>query len=254
MPAKVLSPGPNGAFLVVSAPVKGQALLSAFRLHAGHVTWAFSSTNERPITVSSLTTAGARLTATTPDASHQGSVPYEFRSVYRWSGSAYVAGSVTHRPALAPSAYPVPNGLVHLVSGDIVLMKLETAWTPAEQEMGLMYRTSLDPDSGMVFIWPDLVDESFWMENTFIPLTVAFLGPDGTILDMQDMAPRTTDGHAPDVSHCASQTPGRCYQFAIEMNKDFFTANGIKVGDKVTLALPCSSFQGFQSAYVKCYS
>jgi uncharacterized membrane protein (UPF0127 family) len=65
------------------------------------------------------------------------------------------------------------------------------------------------------------------MENTLIPLTVAFLAPDGTIQEMQDMAPQTTDLH----------TPSQPYQYAIEVNQGYFARYGIRAGDRVKLTL-----------------
>jgi uncharacterized membrane protein (UPF0127 family) len=162
-----------------------------------------------------------------PDADHRGSVPYRLIDRYGICGAGYCRTSETWRPDLARARYPVPNAVIRNRYGDVLLLKLEISDTEQEREQGLMFRTSLDPDSGMVFVWPSNVQESFWMENTFMPLTVAFLAPDGTILDLQDMAPQTEDLHAPPVP----------YRYAIEVNQGYFAANGVTVGDKVTLTL-----------------
>lgn len=254
-PRTLESPGPAGTFILLTGAAGSAYALSAYRLHSGHVAWALLTGKSRPITVAKLTVASKSLTVINPDTAHQGSVPYQFRTVLTWAGTGYAAGPTVHEPAIAPASYPVPNGVVDTRSGDTVLMKLETAWTLQEQEQGLMYRTSLDPDSGMVFVWPSLVAYTFTMLNTPIPLTVAFLGPDGTILDTVDMAANdSTHPYFPNVSRCVNGDAALCYQYAIEMNKGFFAANGIRLGDKVVLSLPCSSFPGFHSAYVKCYS
>ena len=105
--------------------------------------------------------------------------------------------------------------------------RLEVADTEQARDTGLMNRMSLDPDSGMIFVWNAPVLESFWMENTYIPLTVAFVAPDGTIEEMQDMKPLSTDLH----------TPSRPYQYAIEVNQGFFARYGIQAGDRVALQL-----------------
>jgi uncharacterized membrane protein (UPF0127 family) len=250
-----MSPGPTGVFLVRTMGGSDPGSVSAYRLHAGNVTWALAIGKGRPLPASSLTATEIAVTVKSPDTSHTGSVPYRYRTTLKWNGSSYALQATVHEPALVPSAYPRPNGVVHLKDGDTVLMKLETAWTVQQQEYGLMNRKSLDADSGMVFVWPDLVGYTFTMASTLIPLTVAFLAPNGTILFTQDMkALDTSTPYGPDPSHCATQIPGQCYQFAIEMNKGFFANSGVRVGDKVALSLPCSSFQGFHSASVKCYS
>jgi uncharacterized membrane protein (UPF0127 family) len=90
-----------------------------------------------------------------------------------------------------------------------------------------MYRVKLDPDSGMVFVFPQPTREAFWMENTYIPLTVAFLDAKGRILETQDMEPQTTILHV----------PSQDYVYAVEVNKAYFSTNGIKVGDTLNLHL-----------------
>lgn len=254
-PRRLLSPEPTGAVVVYAAAEGKPGAVSAFRLHAGHVSWALPPGKGRPLPASSLKVNGRTATVASPDAAHIGSVAYQYLTTLKWNRSRYVVTATVHEPVMSPAKYPRPNGVVHLKDGDTVLMKLETAWTLAQQEHGLMDRPSLDPDSGMVFIWPGLVGLTFTMSNTLIPLTIAFLAPDGTILFTQDMTPLdSATPYGPDISHCATRVPGQCYQFAIEMNKGFYTRSGIQVGDKVTLTLPCTSFQGFHSVSVKCYS
>lgn len=164
------------------------------------------------------------------DTHHQGSLRYALVSHFALAGRMYARQAVTRQPDYPRSQYPVPNGVIHTGSGDTILLRLEVADTDAKRETGLMNVHQLDPDSGMVFVWSQPVLESFWMENTFIPLTVAFLAPNGTIQEMQDMQPLTTDLH----------TPAAAYQYAIEVNQGFFAAQGIKVGDRVVLNLSAS--------------
>lgn len=254
-PRRLAAPGPTGVFLVVAGQQPATRTLSAYRLHMGQVSWALDVGKGNPIAARSVHIRKTEITIVNPDTAHMGSVKYKLTTQFSWSSPLYHSEPPVRSPDYAPQDYPVPNGVVVTSAGDTVLMKLETAWTLAQQEHGLMDRSSLDPDSGMVFVWPELVDYSFYMANTLIPLSIAFLAPDGTILDVQDMAALdATTLHSPDSTRCATQVPGQCYQYAIEMNKGFFAQNGIQIGDKVRLSLPCSTFGGFHSASVKCYS
>ncbi|HLJ65927.1 MAG TPA: DUF192 domain-containing protein [Chloroflexota bacterium] len=165
------------------------------------------------------------------DRSHTGSVPYRFVSYFVWRGEAYHTARTVHEPDLNPRDYPKPNATFRTAGGDIVLLRLEVAASPAARAQGLMDRASLDRDSGMVFIWPQPVLESFWMENTKIPLSIAFLGPNGRIHEIQDMQPETTDLHA----------PATTFQYAIEVNIGYFAANGIGVDSVASLNIPAGS-------------
>ncbi len=89
-----------------------------------------------------------------------------------------------------------------------------------------MDRTSLSPDDGMIFIWGHDVREGFWMKDTLIPLSVAFVAADGMIVNIQDMAPLTLDDHRPPVP----------YRYAVEANQGFFPRHSIQAGNKVSLA------------------
>ena len=72
---------------------------------------------------------------------------------------------------------------------------LQVADEPHEREAGLMYRTSLAPDEGMIFIFPDVRYLSFWMKNTYIPLDIVFVSADGRVLNIEQMAARDLRGH-----------------------------------------------------------
>lgn len=160
-------------------------------------------------------------------ATHVGVVVYVTVSEYRWQSSDFVVTHENRKPLLSKSQYPRPNAVVKTKTGDTILLRLEVAATEAQRQSGLMNRTSLDPDSGMIFVWDQPVLESFWMENTLIPLSIAFLGSDGTVHEIQEMAPLSLDLH----------TPAGPYQYAIEANTGFFKAAGIQVGDRMQLDL-----------------
>lgn len=161
------------------------------------------------------------------DHAHQGSVAYAFISTYRLRGRSYVRVGRVLAPDYRAGKRPRPSATVVTPAGDTILLRLTVASTEPQRETGLMYVRRLDPDSGMIFVWPTLTLESFWMENTYIPLTVAFLSPDGTIQQLLDMQPLTAILH----------TPALPYQYAIEVNQGFFAAHGIRTGDRLTLDL-----------------
>ena len=99
----------------------------------------------------------------------------------------------------------------------------EVASTPQDRATGLMNRFSLQPDHGMLFVFERPEPLSFWMKNTFIPLSIAFLDADGRILNIDDMAPQTETSHW-------SKGPGL---YALEMRKGWFAERGVKAGDRV---------------------
>ena len=109
-------------------------------------------------------------------------------------------------------------------AGNTVLT-VEVADTSAGRGRGLMGRTSLDAESGMIFVWQSPVREGFWMKDTLIPLSIAFISADGTIIDIQDMEPETVTSHI----------PPQPYILAIEVNQGYFERHGIGIGDKAEL-------------------
>ena len=110
-----------------------------------------------------------------------------------------------------------------LAASGPVGLKVEEASTPDERRTGLMGRQQLAPDAGMLFLWNRDSSESFWMKNTLIPLDVAFISADGTILDIQSMEPRSLTLHS---------SP-RPYRMAVEANTGFFNQHGIRAGDRM---------------------
>jgi hypothetical protein len=108
---------------------------------------------------------------------------------------------------------------IQLTAG-IHLIKAELALTPEQREIGLMNRPSMAANDGMLFVFDGPGKQCFWMKNTLIPLSVAFLADDGSVVNIDDMAPQTLDGHC-------SATPVR---FVLEMNEGWFAKRGIKPG------------------------
>lgn len=103
---------------------------------------------------------------------------------------------------------------------------LELALTPFERARGLMYRDHLDEDRGMLFVYPERRALSFWMKNSWIPLSIAFVRDDGTIINIHEMSPLLES-----VSY-KSNEPCR---YAIEMNQGWFEKHGLGAGGKLLL-------------------
>jgi uncharacterized membrane protein (UPF0127 family) len=220
--------GSPGGFAGIGRTAAGPGEFFAYRFDGVHVHPAIHGDGDGLLTAGE----GVRLESgdvvlRSHDSSHQGSVSYALVTRYRWSSDRYISVETVRRPDYANGNLPHPRAEIKTGHGDTILIRLEVASTESQRETGLMYRSTLDADSGMVFVWDAPVFESFWMENTLIPLTVAFLSPDGTIQEMQDMQPQTTDLH----------TPAQPYQYALEANQGFFVRNGIRVGDRVNLTL-----------------
>jgi uncharacterized protein len=99
----------------------------------------------------------------------------------------------------------------------------QVAATPEQRQTGLMWRKSMPMHEGMLFIFEQPSQQCFWMKNTLIPLTAAFVADDGTIVNLEDMKPQTTEPHC-------SVKPVR---YVLEMNKGWFAKKGIKAGSKL---------------------
>ena len=104
-------------------------------------------------------------------------------------------------------------------------LTVELARTPAERSRGLMLRESLGEDRGMLFVFAENTTGGFWMKDTSIALSIAFIAEDGTILGIQEMEPLSTEVHGP---------PGP-YRYALEVNQGWFQQNGFDVGDRVAI-------------------
>ena len=122
--------------------------------------------------------------------------------------------------AFAPArAQPGPLQKVEL-SIDMRVIHAEVADTVAARMQGLMYRNSLAPNSGMLFVYEQPAMECMWMKNTLVPLSVAFMDDKGMIINIARMQPQT------EVSHCTE----RPASYALEMEQGWFARNGIRPG------------------------
>ena len=100
---------------------------------------------------------------------------------------------------------------------------VEVASTPQTRETGLMNRFSLQQDHGMLFVFEVPQEQAFWMKNTYIPLSIAFVDANGRILNIEDMRPQDESTH---------WSSGQAL-YAIEMRQGWFAARGIAAGDAV---------------------
>ncbi len=119
----------------------------------------------------------------------------------------------------AAAAQPPPLPTVQLGAG-MHLIRAEVADRDATRAMGLMHRTALPPNGGMLFVFDEHAVHCMWMKNTPLPLSVAFIDEAGAIINIADMQPHTED------SHCAAR-PAR---YALEMAQGWFAERGIRAG------------------------
>jgi uncharacterized membrane protein (UPF0127 family) len=119
-----------------------------------------------------------------------------------------------------------PAVVIQTTKKGLVRVRVEIARTQEEQSHGLMYRTSLPEDHGMLFLFPEEIDHSFWMKNTLIPLDMIFIGADGRIAGIHAKATPL------------SQTPisvGKPSRWVLEMNGGWAAYHGVEPGDRVGL-------------------
>jgi uncharacterized membrane protein (UPF0127 family) len=115
-----------------------------------------------------------------------------------------------------------------------VPLQVEIADTPEQRSRGLMGRESVPEDAGMLFVWTEDTESGFWMKDTLVPLSVAFVDAAGVIVDIQDMQPLDET-----LRHSAAP-----YRYAVEANQGWFAEHAVEVGDGVMLpdlALPTGS-------------
>lgn len=136
------------------------------------------------------------------------------------SGSVAAGANAPDRGGVEDAGRVEENPTALVLFGQDTIVA-EVARTQQERSRGLMYREELADDAGMLFIFPDNSVRGFWMQNTYIPLDIAFLDPSFRIVDIQQMEPMTTDQHA-----------GRApFSYALEVNQGWFEAHGVQIGD-----------------------
>lgn len=136
-----------------------------------------------------------------------------------WAAS----GPVTAADQATSTGLPQDLPTVKLGAGmrNIVAM---VAATPQQREIGLMFRKSMAAHEGMLFVFEQASPQCFWMRNTLIPLSIAFVADDGTVVNTDEMKPQTLD------QHCSSKP----VRYVLEMNQGWFTRQGIKPGFRLS--------------------
>jgi uncharacterized membrane protein (UPF0127 family) len=110
------------------------------------------------------------------------------------------------------------------LSAGMHVIDAQVASTPDERATGLMHRKEMPQHEGMLFVFESPSQQCFWMKNTLLPLSVAFVADDGTIVNVDEMKPQTLD------SHCSA----RPVRYVLEMNTGWFSKKGLKAGQKLS--------------------
>lgn len=145
------------------------------------------------------------------------------RLVSHWATLSVLLLAMLVQGARAQENSPTEFPVIRLQAG-LHIIQAELGATPEQRSRGLMFRKSLGTNQGMAFVFDTPGLHCMWMRNTYVPLSVAFLAEDGSIINIADMQPRTEN------SHCATR-PAR---YALEMNQGWFKKRGIATGTRIT--------------------
>ncbi len=135
-----------------------------------------------------------------------------------WLGLAALAASFASAAQEGPQQLPAIR-----LSAGIHVIQAEVAQTDTQRMIGLMNRPQMAANTGMLFVFDQPATQCFWMKNTLLPLSIAFVADDGSVVNIDDMKPQTLD------SHCST----KAVRFVLEMNQGWFAKRGIKAGAKL---------------------
>jgi uncharacterized protein len=140
--------------------------------------------------------------------------------------AAALASLVIAATALPAAAQDQPQMQLPRVtlSAGMHQIDAQVAQTFDQRMTGLMFRKEMPQHEGMLFVFDQPTVQCFWMRNTFLPLTAAFIADDGTVVNLADMKPQALD------SHCSAKP----VRFVLEMNQGWFAKKGIKPGMKLS--------------------
>ena len=136
---------------------------------------------------------------------------------------AALMGVLILSPAALAQTGPQPRLQTTALTAGMHIIQAELAITPEQQATGMMFRREMGTHGGMLFVNDEPAVRCFWMRNTLIPLSIAFIAADGTIVNIAEMDALS------ERSHCAA----RPVRFALEMNSGWFAKRGIKAGARL---------------------
>lgn len=126
----------------------------------------------------------------------------------------------------APAQQPEPQLDLRRVELHVGMYRIDAqvAAAPHERQTGLMFRKEMPEHEGMLFVFEQAGVQCFWMKNTLLPLTAAFVADNGTIVNLADMQPQT------EASHCSAEP----VRYVLEMNQGWFAKKGFKSGTRLS--------------------
>jgi uncharacterized membrane protein (UPF0127 family) len=133
------------------------------------------------------------------------------------AAAVFAAGAVQAQSGPQPKLPTVP------LTAGMHIIQAEVAQTPEQQATGMMFRREMGKNEGMLFVNAEAGQRCFWMRNTLLPLAIAFIADDGTIVNIAEMKAQSDD------SHCSAKP----VRYALEMNKGWFAQHGIQPGFKL---------------------
>ena len=140
-----------------------------------------------------------------------------------WLAALALAALAPWAAAQAAAGIPQDLPAITLQAG-MHNIRAAVAQTPEQRQTGLMFRREMAQHEGMLFVFEQASPQCFWMKNTLLPLSIAFLADDGTIVNIADMQPQVLD------SHCSSKP----VRYVLEMNQGWFAKRGIKPGARIS--------------------
>ena len=141
---------------------------------------------------------------------------------FRWL-TLCLCGFAVLLPVVAGAQQPQMQLPRTKLTAGMHLLDVQVAQTPQERQIGLMFRKDMPQHEGMLFVFEQPAPQCFWMRNTLIPLTAAFVADDGTIVNLADMKPQSDD------SHCSAKP----VRYVLEMNQGWFARRNIQAGYKL---------------------
>lgn len=137
--------------------------------------------------------------------------------------AAFLAALLAFSLGAVAQTGPQPRLRTIELTAGMHIIKTELAITPEQQATGMMFRREMGTHEGMLFVNDEPAKRCFWMRNTLLPLSIAFVADDGTIVNIAEMEAQS------DTSHCSAKP----VRFALEMNKGWFAKRGIQAGARL---------------------